>query len=53
MGLECWMWDWDVRFGIGMWGVGIWMGDGYGMGYREMGYRWDGLWIWDHRIIES
>ena len=38
VGLECEIWDWDV---------GIWIWDGYGMGYWEMGYGWDGLWIWD------
>ena len=45
--MGCWMWDWDVRFGIGMRRVGIWIWDEYGVRYLEMGYMWDGLWIWD------
>ena len=40
VGLGCEIWDW----GVGIW---IWIWEEYGVGYWEMGYMWDGLWIWD------
>ena len=51
--MKGWEWDWDVGLGYG-YGPGIRdMGlecedmDGYRMGYGEVRYIWEGLWIWD------
>ena len=55
------IWGWGIYHvglghWLGVWGVGIWVWDGYRKWERygmDSGYGTDLEWIWHHRIIES